>query len=74
MTIHLLQTQDNIVRNQELEYSEGLSPPLRGEVVEKRPQDGEGNQEAPAPRKASCNRTVHTSCLSGSQALAGWDG
>lgn len=29
MTIHLLQTHDNIVRNQELKYSEGLRPPQR---------------------------------------------
>lgn len=72
MTIRPLQTQDNIVRNQELEYSEGLRPPLRGKVVGKRPQDEEGNQEAPALCKA--NGTGHTPCLSGFQALAGWDG
>lgn len=74
MTIHLLQTQDNIVRNQELEYSEGLRPPLRGGVVSQMLQDGKGNQEVPASCKASSNRTGHTPCLSGSQTLDGWDG
>lgn len=35
ITIRLLQTRDNIVRNQKLKYSNGLGPPQRGRGAER---------------------------------------
>lgn len=56
-TIPLPQTHDNIVRNQELKYSVGPRPPLRGGMAGERPQEREGTQGAPASARAS---SVHT--------------
>lgn len=48
MIIRLLQTPDNIVRNQELKYSEGPRPPLRGGMT-RRGRGRETGVQEPLP-------------------------
>lgn len=66
MTIRLLQTHDNTVRNQELKYSEGPRPPLRG--------GWEGGRRESRLRARPPPSTWTDSVPCGSPGLAVWEG
>lgn len=71
ITIRLLQTRDNIVRNQKLKYSDGLGPPRRererergweGEEEEEG-EGGRGARRAPALAVLFVPSLLHPTCL-----------
>lgn len=70
ITIHLLQTHDNIVRNQKLKYSNGLGPPQRERERERgwegEKEEGEGEWGvcwAPALPVLFVPSLLHPTCL-----------
>ena len=83
ITIRLLQTRDNIVRNQKLKYSNGLGPPQRkreGERLRGREGGGRGRERSTPSPCAACvvcalpSPSYMFNVCGSTEALSVWDG